>query len=179
MKKLISITLICLLAVCTALTVSSCGGKSDDGTTTQKQNSGKSKPTFTINGDEIELSYERNHKDLYYKENLTELHSNTAGSFRNIDYYKDGDNVFDIRIVYFAGKSVDEVMSESDYQMSKKTINGIEYDYFEYTDNDRPGHTYVCAYDGTTYTISFASNYDMKSLEEVFLSQVYFKHTEN
>ena len=138
MKKVISTILICLLAVCAMLTAASCGGKSGGGNTdnTEKQNSGKGEPSFTINGDEIELDYERHLKDLYYKENLTELHSDTVGSFRNVIYEKNGENVFDIRIVYFAGKSVDEVMSESDYQMSKKTVGGIEYDYFEYTDND-------------------------------------------
>ncbi len=176
MKKLISIILLCL-CVFSVFTLSSCkkaGG--DDAKNDNKKNGGA---TFTINGVDIELDSESNHYDLYYKENWRELHRETMGSFRNIDYTNDqGERVFDVRLVYFKDKSIDEVMAESDYTYTEKTHNGIKYQYFEYSEGGKPGHTYVYNYNGNTYTISFASAYDMTSLEDVFMSQVYFKTAE-
>lgn len=160
------VTMILLLAL--AVMLFACGGGGE-------QKPGKTEyPVFTVNGEEFELSSDTSHGALHFKHNYSNINRDTAGSFCNVTGQKDGDVVFAIRLVYFTGKSIDEVMSESDYVLSKKTVNGLEYTYFEYTDNGMPGHTYAYNFDGTTYTISFVSQYDMTSLEEVFLQNVSF-----
>ena len=134
--------------------------------------------TVEFNGDSLVLDYETHHGCLYYKIDIPDMHADTVGSYCNINYTKKGEVAFDIRLVYFANKSIDEVMEGSDYAISEKTVNGLTYKYFEYVDNDRPGHTYVYNFDGTTYTISFASAYDMTSLENGFLESVRFDAAE-
>jgi len=69
----------------------------------------------------------------------------------------------------------DEVISGSEDNLTDKTAGGLEYRYFEYDENGTPGHTYVYSFEGTTYTISFVSNFDMTSLEYAFLSNVRFE----
>lgn len=177
MKKTIKILSAVLIAFCVLILAASCGA-ADDGTEKSGEEKGGGDPVVTFNGENIKLDYERNHKDLYYKESLTDLHSDTAGSFRNISCEKDGKNVLNIRLVYFADKSVEEVMSGSDNELTDKTANGITYKYFEYETNGVPGHTYVYNFDGTTYTISFESEYDTASLEEGFLNTVHFEKSE-
>ncbi|MBQ3869155.1 MAG: hypothetical protein II777_01295 [Clostridia bacterium] len=134
--------------------------------------------SVTFNGSTIKLSYERNHLDLHYRENLTEIHSNTAGSYRNLSYEQNGEIAFEILLVYFLNKPIDAVMEGTDYILTDKTVNGLTYKYFEFEENDVPGHTYVYNFEGTTYTISFVSRYDTSSLETGFLSTVRFEHEE-
>ncbi len=138
----------------------------------------KNGKTVEFNGDSLVLDYETHHGSLFYKIDLPEMHTDTVGSFCNVSYMQEGDVAFDIRLVYYAGKTVDEVMDGSEYVMSEKTVNGLTYKYFEYVDNDRPGHTYVYNFDGTTYTLSFVSAHDMTSLENGFLEAVRFDAAE-
>ncbi|MBP5312380.1 MAG: hypothetical protein J6112_06065, partial [Clostridia bacterium] len=77
MKKIISILLVCVLV----LALSACAADSGaDG-------SGKTSndPEFTINGKTVKLTYETNHKDLFYKESIKDMNRNTAGNVRFID----------------------------------------------------------------------------------------------
>ena len=96
------------------------------------------------------------------------------GSFRDIRYFKEGEPLFSIHLVYYEGKTVEDVMEAGDYELTDKTLNGIEYRYFEYDENGIPGHTYVCANNGTAYTISFVSNADISALEKAFMESVHF-----
>ena len=127
-----------------------------------------------FNGEKLMLDYETNHLNMYFKIDLPDMHTDTFGSVCNIDYTQDGGAAFIIRLVYFTGKPIEEVMEGSDYALSDRTVNGLAYKYFEYDDNGLPGHTYVYNYDGTTYTISFVSASDMTSLENGFLETVRF-----
>ncbi len=163
-----------LAAAFVLLTLASCGLLRARGGESEKD--GNSDPELSFNGETIKLTYETNHRDLHYKENLVSMERDTAGSVRRIVYRQNGDVTFTIWMVYFADKSIAEVMAESDYVYTTKTADGLEYTYFEYDDNGLPGHTYVHEYDGTTYTISFVSQYDMTSLESVFMGCVYFAH---
>ena len=170
MKKIIAIMLAALMII----PLAACGGgNGGNGGENESQNDG-----FTVvdfNGEKIKLSYESHHYDLYYKENLSAMNSNTMGSFCEVTVRQDEGETAHIHLVYYAGKSVEEVMSESNYEYFEKTVSGIKYTCFNYDENGVPGHTYVYCYDGSTYTISFVSNYDMTSLEEGFMQNVRFE----
>ena len=175
MKKAIAI----FAAACALLLFAACSGAQTEkngaiGTQAETDKTVAADNVVIFNGDTIKLTYETNHRDLYYKQNIVSMNAETVGSFCNVSYRQDGDVAFEIRLVYYVNKSIDEVMGESDYTLSEKTVNGLTYTYFEYDDNGRPGHTYVYCYDGTSYTISFTSPYDMTSLETVFLNNIRF-----
>ena len=170
MKRIIAAVLIFMLA--TALC--SCGLLFRIGSQRTEIGEKDDAPVMTVNGETFKLESESSHGALHYKHNYENMNHDTSGSFCNVVGFQNGDVIFAVRLVYFTGKSINEVMSGSDYTLSKKTVNGLEYTYFEYNDNGMPGHTYAYNFDGTTYTISFASQYDMTSLEEVFLQNVSF-----
>ena len=128
-----------------------------------------------IDGEEIKLSYENNFQRMYYKENVVSFTSNTMSQQRVIAYSKGGITFFQIHIVYFKDKSIEEVMKETKYERTKKKINDLEYEYFEYPVNGRTGHTYVYNYEGTTYTINFVFEKDNPDFENIFMNNVYFK----
>ena len=170
MKKLLAfLTAMLLLSVFAA-----CGttGGEDSKSSTESGPSGSVE--FTIAGRTVELSYETNHRNLFYRENVTDMRRDTVGSVRYISDNFGGDPVFEIQLVCFAGKSVDEVMEGTDAELSDKTVNGTTYKYFEFDKNGVPGHTYVYTYENDTYTISFESSYDMTSLESAFMGTVRF-----
>ena len=112
---------------------------------------------------------------MYFKENVVEIEKSSYDQFCNLYCSGDEGMLFIIHIVYFEGKGVDEVMSGSENNLTDKTVGGLEYRYFEYDENGVPGHTYVYTFEGTTYTISFVSNFDITSLESAFLSNVRFE----
>ncbi|MBQ7688316.1 MAG: hypothetical protein IJT27_03760 [Clostridia bacterium] len=166
--------LISLLLV--ALSLTACGKKSEnadngpaDAVADTPEEAG-----VTVGGETFELTYESNHKCLYYKEDLRQFQRDTMGSFREIRYFKDDTLLFSIHLVYYEGKTVEEVMEGSDNTLTEKTVNGLTYRYFEYDENGLPGHTYVYAYDGTAYTISFVSGTDISALENAFMENVRF-----
>ena len=182
MKKIVALLLILTLAI----GITACG-KDDKTETNQtgKQTDSVSENAATesaSNGDEIviggktvKLTYESHHGDMYFKENVVDIEKNTYGAACDLRCRFDDGVLFIIHIVYFEGKSIDEVMSGSENNLTEKTVSGLEYRYFEYDENGVPGHTYVYTFEGTTYTISFVSNFDMTSLESVFLSNVRFE----
>jgi len=181
MKKV----LIIFLALILALSFAACSknGNTDNTAKGDQTDAAENKDssdggTIDIGGYKIKLTKEANHGDLYFKENTAEME--LAGYEQSFNMYcnKEEGQIFVIRLVYFKGASIDEVMSGSDATLTDKTVNGIQYKYFEYEENGTPAHNYVYNYNGTTYTIIFVSNYDMTSLENTFLGSVYFKASE-
>ncbi len=174
MKRLliVFISLILVFSVC------SCGGAGDPENGTGADNGVKKGIEVEINGEKFKLNYETHHKDMFFKEDLVEFDKNSYGQVCNIEHMNDGETVFAVRIVYFDGKTADEVLSDSDVEVTDKTVHGLEYKYFEYDENGVPGHTYVYCFDGTTYTISFVSKYDTTSLEDGFFSCVRFEKSD-
>ena len=180
MKKV----LIIFLAVILALSFAACtkNGNTDNtakGDQTAAENGESSDgDTIDIGGYKIKLTKEANHGDMYFKENVSEME--LAGYDQSFSMYcnKDEGQIFVIRLVYFKGSSIDEVMSGSDAALTDKTVNGIDYKYFEYEENGVPSHTYVYNFNGTTYTIIIESSYDMRSLEDTFMKSVHFKASE-
>lgn len=178
MKK----ALIIILTLILVLSFAACtkNGRSDDtakGDQTAAAESGESSDgdTIEIGSYKIKLTKEANHGDLYFKENVAEMELAGYDQTFNMYFNKDEGQIFVIRLVYFRGSSIDEVMSGSDTALTDKTVNGIQYKYFEFEENGAPSHNYVYNFNGTTYMIVFVSSFDMTSLETVFLNNVHFE----
>ncbi len=174
MKKAICIILAFMLA---ATAFAACGrekapgGDAPDSTQTEAP---AEENAVEVAGERLKLTYETNHKDLHYKTDIVNLTPNTVNAVSNLVYYKDGEPLIVMHLVYFEGKTPEEVMAGSDNVLSDKTVNGLDYKYFEYDENGVPGHTYVAEFGGTTYTISFASAADISALETAFMENVRF-----
>ncbi len=178
MKKLTLFLLIAALL----LSLASCGflkgsneDASDDPAKKGKSDGASDGSVIVIGDTTITLNQESHHGDMYFMENPGEIEKAAYEQVCELYCRRDEGQLFVIHLVYFKGASVEEVMVGSDYPMTDKTVNGLEYKYFEYDENGTPGHAYVIHYEGTTYTISFVSSYDMTSLETVFMNNVYFK----
>lgn len=129
----------------------------------------------TVDGMSFDLSYETHHKDLYYKTDIVEMGSDTYGSRCDITSFKESEPLFVIHLVYYEGTTAEEVMAESDYELTEKAFGDLAYQYFEYDENGMAGHTYLCEYNGTAYTVSFASNADVAALEQAFMENIHFE----
>lgn len=181
-KKLLVLLLALMLA---AAVLTACGqrrpafdGENDDAgprTGAQDDSAGQNDETVTVDGEEFDLSYETHHGDLYYKTDIVELGPDTAGAWCELSHYKDGEPLVRIHLVYYEGKTAGEVMEESGYELTTKVVGDMEYQYFEYDENGMAGHTYVCSFNGTVYTISFVSNADISALEQTFMENVSFR----
>ena len=171
MKHLRTIALLVICALALSLFACTIGGGSGDPSGGGKNNGAAS---FTFEGETVTLTYEANHRDLFYKENLTAMHRDTMGSVRAIDY-DNGGAMFQILMVYYENKSLEEVLAASGATLTDKTVNGLTYKYFDFDRDDVPGHTYVYEFEGTTYTISFISDRDTASLEAGFMGAVRFE----
>ena len=128
----------------------------------------------SVDGEEFKLSYETHHGNMYYKTDIAKLSPNTSGAWCELTHYKDSKPLVSIHLVYYEGKTAEDVMAKSENKLTAKVIGDIEYQYFEYDENGMPGHTYLYTYNGTSYTISFASSADISSLEEMFMKYVHF-----
>ena len=183
MKKTIAYLLILALA----LGLAACGANGENAVDPSGEQTGP-EPSFEsaetdeksvgneveIGGTTVKLTYESHHGELVFKENVAAIEKASYGQACNLTCRSDEGVLFLIHIVYFEGKSIDEVIGEEE-TLSDKTVAGVDYRYFEYDENGVPGHTYVCSFNGTVYTVSFVSKYDTASLESVFLSNVRFE----
>lgn len=185
-RKTIFLIMAALLAAAMLFSVCSCGvtGKGGSGGNSGGSGSDGSEDgggvTVTVGGETFKLDYETDHGALHYSENIPIMDRGTMGSVRDIHGRSDEGTLFVIRMVYFKDKGIEEVMEGSDNELSQKTMNGIAYTYFEYDDPEMPAskaHTFMYVFDGTTYSISFVSEYDLSSLEEGFFKTVYFEGT--
>ena len=174
--------LIILLALVLGLSFAACtkNGNTDDtakGDQTTAVENGESSDgdTIVIGDYRIKLTKEANHGDMYFKENVSEMELAGYEQSFSLYYNKDGGQIFVIRLVYFKGSSIDEVMSGSDNVLTDKTVNGLQYKYFEYDEHGTPAHTYLYNFNDTTYSIIFLSSFDMTSLETLFLNNVHFE----
>lgn len=175
MKKFFALLVILTLSL--GLAACAAGNESDpSGKQTGSAEGGDTPGSeIVIGGKTVKLTYESHHGDMYFKENAVDIEKSSYGQVCNLCCRSDGGVLFVIHIVYFEGKSADEVMSGSENNLTDKTVGGLEYRYFEYDENGTPGHTYVYTFEGTAYTVSFVSDYDMTSLEAAFLSNVRFE----
>lgn len=167
MKKLLLGIILCLLLV------TGCGKKTTNSENNEKKNDEVA--VVTINGKEFKLRSDASLKDMHYKENYVDFHTDAYGDMRTMDYSLKGEFYFQVRIAYDAENRMDSISYYVPPEKEIKEINGIKYDYYEYTnDNNNPIHLYVCKYNDATYGIMFIYK-NMGNLEEVFMNNVSFE----
>lgn len=172
-RSALSLLLVLLLAFAAPALLAACGG-SDSGSSGENSNH----PSFTINGQTVELRLDTHHNDMYYMDNVLDFHSNTAGSFRELTLERDGQVLSLIHLVYFRDKDIPEVLEGTSYETTEVTRNGNVYTSFEYEENGKIGKTFMHVFDGTTYSISFVSDYDTESMIACFLDHVSFRKSD-
>ena len=174
-KKIVILLLLLSLAVCGCGSNKSLnsGNKTTNALTEDGAVYGK------INGESIRLNYERNFKDLYYKENISDMDSSTLGALRIITYRKDGQTLLELRMAYTESTSLAEAEKKLTYTAEHKTINGIEFLYGSAPVQFDSGetinsHQYFCEYNKTLYGITLISNEDISDFEQAFINTIHF-----
>lgn len=182
MKKIIAILTAALILVSLASCVSINLGGDDTAAASDTEPAANKENPVDLNGDTVYLTYEKNFKDMIYKEDIVDFHSNTVFNMSDISYEHDGETTYQVRMIYFEGKSIEEAMEGTESAPTDKTVNGLTYKVYEtdavYSDKTLPCHTYVYNFENTTYCIGFISEYSMTSLETVFMSNVRFEKSE-
>ena len=128
-----------------------------------------------IDNKSIELNKEDNHYNLYYKYNEKEFKSELLEQYKYLEYTSSNKEIVTIKLMYYKNKSINNIMDGTGYELKDKKIGNTDYKYFEFYEEEILTHSYVYNYNNDTYTINFASNTDMNSLEEIFMKNVYFK----
>ncbi len=169
MKKIIAILLIAIVAV----TLAACGAQNNAVTEPSGEKTEET-GAIQVGGVAVRFGSELDHGELHFKDIEGTEKAGYEQAF-NLVYQDGGEMLFAVRLVYFKGSTIDEVMTGTDAVLTEKTVNGTAYSYFEYDENGTPGHTYLCDFAGTIYTVSFVSSSDMTALEAAFLANVYFE----
>ncbi len=172
-KKVLLIVLIIVMM----FDITGCGN-SKEGSGTGKN----SENIVKINDGEIDLSNERDFKEMYYKESYSDLQSSTMNNYRFLQYAKDGKVLLDIRMTYIENKSLEESKKELTFETTPgKNKKGTEYIYgtWVFTDaqtgENYDAHQYFFEHNKTTYTILLLSKENIKEFEKAFIDNVYFK----
>ena len=132
-------------------------------------------PVAQFNGEKIKLNSETSFRDLHFRMNYDVMHKDTMGSVCQVTVLKDGDVACEIFFVYYEGKTVADVMSESpDVVLTEKTIGDQVWSTFPFETNGMTGQTYVASFGGSSYTVSFRSPYDTSALEDALMKTVRF-----
>ena len=178
MKKKI---IIIMLIIC-IFNITGCGNKvNSNENNSSVTNNKENKNVVKVNGEEIELTYDTNFNNMYFKENVSKFNTNTMGSNHVIQYIKEGKVLFDIRMAYIENKTMEESKKEINFEVNPKKINDLEYQYgtWETKDNETGEtiyiHQYLYEFNGTTYTIAFMPKTNIDDFEAAFMKNVYFK----
>ena len=178
MKKL----LICLLTLILVFTATACsfqgGGDKPEPTT-------KEYSVVHVNGKNIKLNYKTDLNKMHYMVSLSEFYSDQLGFMNIVQYskqYADGPvTYFDMRMRCYQKQNLAETTKEVDFELSPKTINGIEYQYGETTfhdensNNDYEAHQYFYEFEGDTYSLYLILGREPGNFEEAFMENVYFQ----
>ena len=184
MKHFLISFLTLALVLCLAAALCACGQKnfgfqvSESGTASEQAESAPSGNGTAVqfNGKTLTFGKEDSHGALRFCRSEDQGFLKSAVySVCELAYAPEETALFNIHIVYFENKSMEEVFEDSNYETRHETRNGLDYLCFDYDENGRPGTTYAYYFEGTTYTISFVSEYDMTSLIDGFMSNVSFK----
>ena len=173
-KNIIILLLLCCLFISGCNNTKNIKGSNNTNTSTQD-----GAVYGKINGEPIRLNYERNFKDLYYKENISDMDSSTLGALRIITYRKDGQTLLELRMAYTESTSLAEAEKKLTYTAEHKTINGIEFLYGSAPVQFDSGetinsHQYFCEYNKTLYGITLISNEDISDFEQAFINTIHF-----
>ena len=162
MKKIILILMFLII-------ITGCGNN--------KQNNTKKKDdvTITIGEETFKLKSKRNLKDIQYLENYVDFHTDAMGNNRIMNYYKNNELVFEIRVIYDEVRSFEEIKKSINHEESKKTINGIEYSFFNYQNTSgNIIHLYTYNHKNTTYSIMFTFKNELPELENTFMDNIKY-----
>lgn len=137
------------------------------------------KKVVTIQGEKFDLNSERILGDIHYQENYVDFNTDQIGNMRTMNYSKEGENIFEIRVMYDENRSLSEmkaiIETQTQAKEQSKKINKIRYIYYEYTDNDLIVHHYIYVYKGKAYSIGFFLGKKPGNIEEVFMNNVSFE----
>jgi len=166
------------MLIISIFTIPGCGNKNNSNENKSSvTNNKENKNVVKVNGEEIELTYDTNFNNMYFKENVSKFNTNTMGSNHVIQYIKEGKVLFDIRMAYIENKTMEESKKEINFEVNPKKINDLEYQYgtWETKDNETGEtiyiHQYLYEFNGTTYTIAFMSKNNIDELEKMFKKQ--------
>ncbi len=166
MKKILSI----FLALILVLGLAACGEKKDS----------SSGNVVEIQGELFMLDSTKDFHGMHYKENCVDFQSYDFddNEIRSLSYQKGDELVFSISIFYDKDSTLSQLKEriEKYYDATEQatTVNGIDYVYYEYTDEGYPVHHYIYATKGENYTIGFSLGNDPGNIEEVFMNNVTF-----
>lgn len=169
-----------LLIIVMLFIITGCNKKNE-----QKNNKNDKYDSVKIYNKTILLNSKESLKKMTFMTNKKDLIYRTSGD--NIAYvtYEDDSNpndiivnygvtVVNVAMRYFEGKTIETVMSQAPYERIAKKVGDIEYQYFEYTDNNIKGYCYSYEYEKSTYTITFEAKIDINSLVNTFMKNVSF-----
>lgn len=164
-----------ILVIVTLFTITGCGKSNSNVNNNLKDN----KEIITIQGEQFRLKSEQTLNELHYKENYVDFHSDAIGNMRTMNYTKEGNLIFEVRIMYDENRSVEELQAivEAQYNTKEqsKEVNGIKYIYYEYEGEDGVTiHHYLYVQNGKAYSIGFFLGENYGNIEEVFMNNVSF-----
>lgn len=149
--------------------------------TKQEQNNTSSKTDIvTIQGETFQLKSKTSLSDIHYKENYVDFHTDQIGNTRIMNYVKQENTIFEIRIRYDEDRSLSElkaiIETQPNAKEQSKEINNIKYIYYEYNVEDNlKVHHYIYDYKGKVYSIGFFLGENCGNIEEVFMNSVTFE----
>ena len=165
MKKLFLIIVMVLL-------VSGCEEKNIE----VKNNTNNDDMMVEIDGEKFRLRSSNSLKDMHFKENYVDFYTDSYGNMKKMSYAKNGEYIFEVRIIYEEERSFDEVKSLVKYSETQKKIGNMTYSYYDYkTDNKDNVHLYICSYKDVTYSVMFIFRSDITDLENKFMNSISFE----
>ena len=167
MKKGITITLLLIISI---FLVTGCKQKNTTTNDYKKENI-----TVTIEDETFRLNSNYSLGNMHYKENYVDFTTDSMGNMHIIQYRKQDRFIFETRLIYDTEHSFEENKNKINSPSIIKTINDLDYTYFNYqNDNHDTIHVYMYNYNNTTYAISFVSSIDISDFETTFMNNVYF-----
>ena len=133
-----------------------------------------------VGGEKFKFASDASLKDINYKENYVDFHSDRMGNSWMMMYSKGEKLIFQVRISCLENASLSDVKEKLAYEYSSRKTGGLTYDYAEYkTEDQEKGseydtHLYLQEYDGDVYAIVFICAEDISSFEKTFMENVSF-----
>ena len=169
-----------LLLIILALFIMTGCGKVKKNEININNNSNDAKDVVTIQSEKYKLKSNQTLKNLHYKENYIDFHSDAIGNMRTMSYIKQEKVIFEVRVMYDENRSLSELKATLETQTGSKEqnkeINGVKYIYYEYKTGDNlTAHYYMHVCDGKVYSIGFFLGENYGNIEEVFMNNVSFE----
>ncbi len=164
--------------IITAFFLTACGNSNSREISNNQNESDKD--IVTIQGIKYKLKSTQTLKNLHYKENYIDFHSDAIGNMRTMSYIKGEKLIFEVRMMYDENRSLSElkaiIETQNKVKEQSKEINNIKYIYYDYkNESNATVHLYMYAYNGKAYSIGFFLGEDYGNIEEVFMNNISFE----